>query len=227
MANTPTTDSKSAVEENSFIHDFLTAKTDIKNIIKDKVVRGKNISYTYVQLDTILETINPILAAHNLLISQDVSTSDGDVSVQTTLYSTSGEHLSSGRLTFPLVNKGATPQQYGTLITYMRRYQLVAFLAIPVNDEDTDGVMPASPAQPQSDGVTPEMRQIIQRLQSMRIPRSQWPEFLSVAVNRHVEHSNEVSRQESQQILKDFDLIYRSFSSHSAGVQQQPEVADF
>lgn len=205
----------------SFYEDFLTAKSEIKNIIKDKAVHGKNISYSYVQLETILEIVNPILAAHHLFLTQDVSTTDNSVSVQTTLYSTSGEHLSSGHLTFPHVDSN-NAQQYGTQITYMRRYQLVAFLAIPVNDPDTDGVPPT----PSASGayVNPEAVQVFQRLESVQLPTNQWADFLLSATGHPVANRQQLGSGEAKKILKDFDLYYRRFT---APKQPQPEIAQF
>lgn len=205
----------------SFYEDFLTAKAEIKNIIKDKAVHGKRISYSYVQLETILEIVNPILAAHHLFLTQDVSTTDNSVSVQTTLYSTSGEHLSSGHLTFPHVDSN-NAQEYGTQITYMRRYQLIAFLAIPVNDPDTDGVPPT----PSASGayVNPEAVQVFQRLESVQLPKQQWPDFLLSATGHPVMNRQQLTSGEAKKILKDFDLYYRRFT---AAGQSQPEIAQF
>ena len=88
-----------------------------------------------------IETARPILAAHGLAIVQTVNTDAGNVEVSTTLIHESGEAIEFPALTMPA---GSTPQALGSLITYLRRYSLMA--AVGVAADDDDGAIAAQPA---------------------------------------------------------------------------------
>ena len=95
----------------------------------------------YASLPSILNTIRPILALHGLSVIQNVgSTEGGNVFCQTLLIHESGEYYESDKLCSESdVNKRMnTVQEKGSSITYLRRYQLSAFLNI-ASEEDNDG----------------------------------------------------------------------------------------
>ena len=100
--------------------------------------------------------------------------------------------------------------------------KLVAFLAIPVNDPDTDGVPPT----PSASGayVNPEAVQVFQRLESVQLPTNQWADFLLSATGHPVANRQQLNSGEAKKILKDFDLYYRRFT---APKQPQTEIAQF
>lgn len=124
--------------------------------------------YTYPELDKILADIRPIALKHGFAIQQDTVTKrdeDGikTIGVKTILEHDSGDKKESSWLSLPIAN-GA--QANGSLITYLKRYSLTAFLGISGEDDDgaeaTAKQTQRKPAQPvgntptPSDGPAPE-----------------------------------------------------------------------
>lgn len=95
----------------------------------------------YVELDGLMMAVRPVANKHGLYISQDVTTEmteSGKTKVwcRTRLTHTSGEFVESdGQFN---VAKGNDPQSIGSSETYIRRYDLSAFLGIAW-DKDDDG----------------------------------------------------------------------------------------
>ena len=125
---------------------------NIENISKDFVAFQKEVENPkntaenpfhknkYAPLDTVLNTVRPIAAKHNLSIIQN-SHSDGDKThTVTMLLHSSGEWIKSDPMVIPIEGrKGTTKAQAaGIAITYSRRYQLSAMLGIS-SEDDNDG----------------------------------------------------------------------------------------
>ena len=92
--------------------------------------------YTYAELSTILEKINPLLKKHKLGFTQLLNGN----SLQTIIFHhESGEHLDSNcNIPQGVQLKGMNDfQVLGSAITYIRRYALSAALGL-VTDKDTD-----------------------------------------------------------------------------------------
>lgn len=127
----------------------------IRAIAKDSV----NPAYKskFASLESITETVRPVLAKNGLALVQGGGVPISDetgavtaVSVETMLVHESGEWISNG-VTMPLDK--ATAQGVGSAVTYGRRYGLSALLAL-TTDEDDDGAKASErPArQPNSSG---------------------------------------------------------------------------
>lgn len=126
----------------------------MKGIVKDKV--NTFFKSSYVTLDTIIETITPILTDCELSVIQDGSTphtdTDGQltaITVETFLLHSSGEWIMASVVipvgTVPVkdaagevVGAAPTAQTAGASLTYGRRYGLTALLTL-TSDEDDDG----------------------------------------------------------------------------------------
>lgn len=96
----------------------------------------KGYGYSYADLPTIFEAINPLLQKHGLGFTQTVN---GTQLCTTVFHVKSGEEL-TGCADIPqgVTLKGMNDfQVLGSAITYMRRYQLSAMLGL-VTDKDTD-----------------------------------------------------------------------------------------
>jgi len=96
----------------------------------------KGYGYSYADLPTIFEVINPILAKHNLGFTQLIEAQ----SIRTVIFHTeTGETLESVTdIPQGVSLKGMNDYQVlGSAITYLRRYALSAILGI-VTDKDTD-----------------------------------------------------------------------------------------
>jgi hypothetical protein len=92
-------------------------------------------SYSYADLASVVETVQPILVKHGLAVSQFV-THEGDQSLlQTYLLHESGQFITHA---MPLLLAKQDAQGQGSAITYARRYSYMAVLGL-VADEDDDG----------------------------------------------------------------------------------------
>lgn len=89
----------------------------------------------YASLDAVIEAARAPLAAHGLAVIQPVSNNGNVVTVATILLHESGEERTS-KLTFPISGKGNPIQILGSIITYLRRYALMALLGIAPGDDD-------------------------------------------------------------------------------------------
>jgi hypothetical protein len=101
-----------------------------------KVDTGK-FSYSYAPLDAILAAVRPVLAKHELALTQTLDSLEpvGPV-LRTQLLHSSGESVGGY---FPLDTVGLSPQQLGSLLTYVRRYALVSILGVAAEEDDDAG----------------------------------------------------------------------------------------
>ena len=93
----------------------------------------------YADLSSVITTIRPFLRKHNLVYVQPLDYDKDQVVIFTELmHVPSGQWLRS-RLGMSLSD--TKPQTAGIVISYARRYSLLATLAMPHDDEDNDGEM--------------------------------------------------------------------------------------
>lgn len=117
--------------------ELIQAISQLGNLSKDKQGYG----YKYAELGKVLDTCRPILAEHNLVITQLVTVLNDEPTLVTTLFHKSGQFL---RSCYPLVKAGVKQandaQQVGAAITYARRYALTAMLFMAQEDDDAASV---------------------------------------------------------------------------------------
>ena len=95
---------------------------------------GGSYGYSYADLPSIMAAVRPVLAQHGLAVTQEVHSGGGDaLVVETRVLHSSGGAITSGAL---VVRMPPNPQQTGSTITYLRRYQLCALLGIAADDDD-------------------------------------------------------------------------------------------
>ena len=94
----------------------------------------------YASLANIVETCRPVLAKHNLAVTQ-LTVDDGGV--VTILAHNSGEYIGSKLVLKPTK---PDPQGVGSAITYARRYSYTSILGI-VTDEDDDATQASAQTQ--------------------------------------------------------------------------------
>ena len=95
--------------------------------------------YKYADLDTITQTIKPILHKHGIAYLQSIGgTSQEQMTLTTRVFNTKGQYIEDTAF-LPVITstKNNAAQTLGMSITYMRRYALCAMLGI-TSDEDTD-----------------------------------------------------------------------------------------
>lgn len=114
--------------------------------------------YKYTDLDTIVDTIKPILHKNGIAYLQSVGGLSADCMTLTTrVFHKSGEYIED-TAALPVITstKNNAAQTLGMSITYMRRYALCAMLGI-TSDEDTDADgKNGSEAVRRTDGNTPK-----------------------------------------------------------------------
>lgn len=108
--------------------------SEVGKIEKDG--ENKYLGNKYATLDSIVETVRPVLSANKLAVMQDVISGEGVMTVKTLLLHESGEWMESEGTTLRL--QKVDPQSIGAAITYARRYDLSAFLSLNTG-EDNDG----------------------------------------------------------------------------------------
>jgi hypothetical protein len=111
---------------------------------------GASYGYRYADLADALSMVRPILAKHDLAVTQTASNPDHDtVAITTTLIHASGQWITFDPLLLP---NGRTAQETGSAITYGRRYSLLAVLGLAAEDDDGASAAPRQPrnAQPRS-----------------------------------------------------------------------------
>lgn len=90
----------------------------------------------YADLPTIWQTIKDLMGENKLIVTNCMDSKDGsDYIITKIIHTPTGESIES--ISKVMLAK-ATAQEYGSYITYMRRYALSAMLGL-VTDEDDDG----------------------------------------------------------------------------------------
>lgn len=123
---------------------LVAAQGAFPHLTKGKIARvptknGGEYSYRYADLADILTAVGPALSANGLAVTAlPDRTEDGRPALTTRLLHASGQWVEA---TAELrVDPAATPQGYGSALTYGRRYALCAALGIAA-DEDDDGAL--------------------------------------------------------------------------------------
>tara|TARA_R110000868_G_scaffold176353_4_gene414031 strand:- start:1537 stop:2079 length:543 start_codon:yes stop_codon:yes gene_type:complete len=103
------------------------AKQEIGKVYKNAT--NPHFKRSYADLNAILETVEPILLAHGLLLLQPIE----DGKVITMIYDPETETSISSSMTLP---EATTPQQIGSCISYYRRYSLTSLCCLQSTDDD-------------------------------------------------------------------------------------------
>lgn len=117
---------------------IVAAQADFPAFPRDKEVKvvskktGSEYKFKYAPLDSIVDKIRPVLSKNGLWF---VQFTDGHF-LFTRLIHLSGEWMESGPM--PLLAGSSSPQDFGSAITYAKRYSLSAMLGI-VSEDDDDG----------------------------------------------------------------------------------------
>lgn len=120
----------------SFHLDLINALGNISSVIKSNF--NPHFKSKYASISDVLELVRPILLKNNFALMQDVWTEDGLIGVRTKIIHISGESLVSSALRFPF--NTTSPQALGSVISYLRRYQLLTFLCLSSEDDDGESV---------------------------------------------------------------------------------------
>lgn len=116
------------------------AQGEIRGAAKD--AQNPHFKNNYATLDSVWEAIRSPLSRHGLSVVQLLSSSEGDVKVETILMHSSGEFISEV-LAVPATKQDA--QGFGSAITYGRRYGLQAVAGVAPTDDDGNAATASAP----------------------------------------------------------------------------------
>lgn len=91
----------------------------------------------YASLDAIQFVIQPYLSKHGLVVTQCNIVSEQGLFVETSVYHADSEDRCI-RSVFPVIFKNNTAQDYGSAVSYAKRYSLTGILNVRVVDESDD-----------------------------------------------------------------------------------------
>jgi len=107
-------------------------------------VKAGSYSYRYASLASVLSTVLPVLTKHGLSIAQSPGADERGPTLTTLLLHISGQWLQTDPLTLPVSRADA--QGFGSALSYMRRYSLMALLGVVGAEDDDDGQAASKPA---------------------------------------------------------------------------------
>lgn len=99
--------------------------------------------YEYADIADVVKITRPVLAENGLVALTPVHDHGNGLACTVTLLHTSGERLDFGPFPFP---HGKDAQATGSMVTYHRRYALVAALGMAAGDDDDGAAAVARPA---------------------------------------------------------------------------------
>ena len=112
---------------------LIKAQSQMQGITKE----GRNPAFRskYVTLDSILDTLRPILTSNGLMLTQGSTPPWGveSITVESRIIHTSGEWIAT-TVTIPVTKPDA--HGLGSALTYGRRYSVSALLAISADEDD-------------------------------------------------------------------------------------------
>lgn len=121
------------------------AQAELDSVKKDSKGHG----YNYSDLASVIASAKPVLAKHDLSVSQLLEESEVDrVTVTTILMHKSGQYISSaGSLKIPDMRGVNEAQKCGAAISYIKRYMLQSILNLPSEDNDAADAIESKTSQ--------------------------------------------------------------------------------
>jgi hypothetical protein len=114
---------------------------EINNALKTKV--NPHLRSKYADLGAVMDAVKPALQAHGLWFMQHTHERESAVCIETIIFHSSGEFISSGYVSVP-VNK-ADAQGFGSSMSYARRYSISACFGVSSEDDDGHAASKAAP----------------------------------------------------------------------------------
>lgn len=116
------------------------AQGEIGKAVKD--VTNPHFGKKYADLASVVDAIQGPLSKNGISYTQISHDAENAASVETMIFHSSGEWLSTGRLTIPVVKHDA--QGFGSAMTYARRYSLSAAFSVAPEEDDGDAAAKAA-----------------------------------------------------------------------------------
>jgi hypothetical protein len=119
------------------------AKQSMGKVIKNAT--NPHLKRNYADINSIIDTVEPILLDHGLLLMQPIQ----EDKVYTSIIDIESGEILESYLTLPPITDA---QKLGGAITYFRRYTLVSLLSLQAIDDDGHEASRAPKAKPTLDG---------------------------------------------------------------------------
>jgi hypothetical protein len=125
---------------------FARVLTAVPAVTKNQTAHVGAYDYSYVDINSILGMLKPLLTTQGLALSQPIKVEDGQMVVTTLIIDVlTGENVTFPGPGFPI--KG-DPQAAGSAITYYRRYAIVSLFGLQATDDDDGGQAHRADATP-------------------------------------------------------------------------------
>lgn len=134
---------------------------------------GPDYSYDYADLGDVVKLTRPALARHGLVALTPVHDHGQGLACTVTILHDGGERLDFGPFPFP---HGRDAQATGSMVTYHRRYALVAALGMAAGDDDDGAKATARPA-----AAKPEPHPMRAEVAALDVGADLWADFLARA----------------------------------------------
>lgn len=109
-------------------------QSELGQLKKEKVAKGQKFSYNYASLGDVIEHCRKGLAKNKLAFVQIIESTEVGIALVTRLYHESGGCIESY---YPLPDpRESKPQDFGSQLTYARRYSLTALLGVEGEHDD-------------------------------------------------------------------------------------------
>lgn len=114
------------------------AQSEIASPEKNKTVvvktkTGGSYNFKYATLDAIIDCVRKPLSKNGMWFTQTLANGNGKYRLVTTLGHSSGQWIASET---PILSGSADNQEFGSALTYMKRYALSALLGVAADEDD-------------------------------------------------------------------------------------------
>lgn len=131
-------------EHSNLASALVAALTDLRVVEKGRTANVGTYKYDYADIADVVKITRPVLAEHGVVALTPVHDHGNGLACTVILLHTSGDKLELGPFPFP---HGKDAQATGSMVTYHRRYALVAALGMAAGDDDDGASAVARPVQ--------------------------------------------------------------------------------
>lgn len=139
------------------IGEWAKAMLEFHNQLRPIAKDGKSAFNKYTTLDTILDTVRPILYENGLFLMQEIHGQE----LMTTIFHKSGQYrtsIASMSVMWSSAGGANEIQKFGGSISYYRRYAACAMLGISTRDDDDGNSHPKQQQRPQQKQPAPAQK---------------------------------------------------------------------
>lgn len=124
---------------------LVAALADLCTVEAKRTADAGSYKYDYADLGDIVLDTRPVLASHGVVALTPLGMVDNQLAVSVVFLHSSGERMDFGPFPFP---HGRDAQATGSMVTYHRRYALLAALGMATGDDDDGASAVAKTKEP-------------------------------------------------------------------------------